>query len=137
MRFAVSLLAAFAFIADAGADGLFGHLLEPGVLRVDQVIGTRVVAPDGTPIGSIEEVLYDPATGKAVEVGVQGERYPVNALLSGDKSGEVVVDQPASAGASTLMVSPRVERFSRAAHDALVDLTEGLILKGPGKAAPE
>ena len=128
-RFATLVLAA-AFIADAGAEGLYSHLYEPGRLRVESVIGMEVVTPGGELLGTIREVLFDRATGRVVGVALDRSAvpYPIDALVSAD-SGRRVVAEPllesAAAGASALRPASRAPMA--APPGLVIDLREGRV----------
>jgi sporulation protein YlmC with PRC-barrel domain len=127
MRRAATLVVATAFIADAGAAGLYSDLYEPGTLSVDSVIGMEVVSPAGELIGTIREVLYDRASGKVEGIALDRRAlsYPIEALLAADGGRRVVAEShldAASAGASGV-VSARP--LAAASRGFVIDLREG------------
>ena len=133
MRAAVTLVATLAILTVAAAQGLFSHLAEAEALTLDQIIGTPVVTPEGRRVGRIDDLLYEAATGKVVEVEINAQRFPVHALVSSDKPGEVVLDRPAAAsgGSSALLpgvATPAFSRASRAPGKVRVSLPEGRVL---------
>lgn len=141
MRRSAALLA-FAFLTDASAQGIYGHLYEPGALPLDEIIGMEVLTPEGRPLGRITDLIVERATGTVEEVAVGAARYPVRTLISGDTPGRLVVlelPQAASAGATALLpISAGSERHggqghSRASRDLgtpegfALDLREGRV----------
>ena len=134
MRRLATLVAAAAFFADAGAEGLYSHLYEPGTLSVEEVIGMEVEASDGKPTGKVRDVLFDPATGRVegVIVDTSGVIYPVEALVSSERAGRLIaqpVFEAASAGGSALQSTP--QRAFSAARGLVIDLREGRIRPRP------
>jgi sporulation protein YlmC with PRC-barrel domain len=130
MRGAATFVVATAFIADAGAAGLYSDLYEPGSLSVDSVIGMEVVSPTGELIGTIREVLYDRATGKVEGIALDRGTlsYPIEALLAADEGRRVVAESlldAASAGASGLVPARRPS--AAAARGFVIDLREGRV----------
>jgi hypothetical protein len=127
MRRFATLVAAAAFLPGAAAEGLFDHLYEPGTLRVEDVVGMEVVAPDGAPAGIIQELLFDLASGRIESIALDhGATYPVGALVSSSTAGRVIAEpvlEPASAGASALR--PAQVRSPSRAREGLIDLREG------------
>jgi sporulation protein YlmC with PRC-barrel domain len=133
------LLAALAFIVDARAQSLYGHLYEPGALPLNEIIGMEVVTAEGRGLGRITDLVFDPSTGGIEEVAVGNARYPLSALISGNEPGRVVVEPPlqSSAGATALLPLSAGERlsekFSRASRDLgspeqiIVDLKQGRV----------
>jgi len=106
MRRSAILVAALAFLSDAGAQGFYGHLYEPGALPLKEVIGMDVVTPAGHRLGKITDLVLDPASGSVEEIAVGSARYPLSTLVSGDAPGGLVVLEPpgeASAGAGALL----------------------------------
>jgi len=146
MRRTAALLAALAFLTEAGAQGLYGHLYEPGALRLDEIIGMEVVTAEGRRLGRITDVIFERATGTVEEVAVGAARYPLSALVSADKPGRVVVrERPSvvqefssesSAGPTALLPisaggkSPHAGRELGAPEDITVDLREGRVRPG-------
>jgi sporulation protein YlmC with PRC-barrel domain len=134
------LLAALGFLADAGAQGLYGHLYEPGELRLNQIIGMEVVTTEGRRLGRITDLTFDRATGGIEEVAVGAARYPLSALISSMEPGRVVLLElplQSSAGATSLLPlstgEKLSEKFSRASRDLgspeqiIVDLKQGRV----------
>jgi len=140
MRRSAALLAAFAFLTDASAQGFYGHLYEPVALPLDEIIGMEVLTPEGRPLGRITDLIVERATGIVEEVAVGAARYPVHTLISGDAPGRLVVlelPQAASAGATALLPisagSHGGQAYSRASRElgaregTAVDLREGRV----------
>jgi sporulation protein YlmC with PRC-barrel domain len=135
MRRNAMLLAALAFLGDASAQGQYGHLYEPGELRLDQIIGMEVVTTEGRRLGRITELIFDHATGGIEEVALGAARYPVGSLVSGTEPGRVLLEPPleSAAGASALVplsAGKKASGTSRelgAPSEIIVDLLEGRI----------
>ena len=132
MRRTATLLAALVLIADARAQGMYGRFLEAGTRGRRDVIGMEVLTPEGRSLGRISDVLVERETGRVEEIAVGSASYPVSALLSGDRPGEVVVREmpfSSSAGASALLPGPTraLLRASRdyGGGDAVIDLRDG------------
>jgi sporulation protein YlmC with PRC-barrel domain len=132
------LLTALAFIADSRAQSLYGHLYEPGVLPLNEIIGMEVVTAEGRRLGRVTDLLFEPVTGEVRALAVGAASYPVSALLSGDEPRQVLVEPPlaSSAGATALLslsAGKFSENFLRASRDLgspyeiIVDLKEGRI----------
>jgi PRC-barrel domain len=125
-----TLVAGVTLIADAGAEGLYSHLYDPGSLSLESVVGMEVVAPWGERLGAIREVLFDSVTGKleAIALDRVGAPYPIESLVSAESGPRIVAEprlEPASAGASALrMVRPPA---AAASHGFLIDLREGRV----------
>jgi sporulation protein YlmC with PRC-barrel domain len=138
MRRSAQLFASFVFVANAGAEGLYGHLYEPGPLRLNEIIGMEVLTPEGRRLGRVTDLLFDRATGEVREVAVGGARYPVSALLSGDEPGQVLLEPPlaSSAGATALLPLSAGKGLSRASRELgspdaiIVDLLQGRVRPG-------
>jgi sporulation protein YlmC with PRC-barrel domain len=135
MRRIAALLAALAFVSEARAEGgLYDYLFEPGALRLNEVIGMEVVTPEGKSLGKISDLLFDRRTDKVERVDLENGSYPVKALVSGDKPGQVVVEVPfrSSGGASALLpatakpLSPATRELG-SPDELVLDLREGRI----------
>jgi sporulation protein YlmC with PRC-barrel domain len=115
--------------------GLYGHLYEPGALRMSEIIGMEVVTPEGQRLGRITDLYFDRANGGVEEVAVGGARYPVSALLSGEEPGQVILEPPlaSSAGATALLPLSAGKGLSRASRELgspdaiIVDLLQGRV----------
>lgn len=138
MRRIALLVLALALVAEVGAQGLFGHLHEPETLPLEEILGTEVLTPEGRSLGRITDLLIDRATGKVEEVAVENMRYPLRALVSADRPGQVVLAPSigeASAGATALRpISSRAEEaYARASRELgssdqiSIDLREGRV----------
>ena len=130
MRWTASLVAALAFASSAYAEGFFAHLFEPETLALDEVIGMEVVSTQGKSLGRIRDVLYDRSTGaiEVIALDGAGERYPMNAFVSADSPGKVLIEPPpdmSSAGATTLLVAPLPALSSARGEPVLIDLRAG------------
>jgi sporulation protein YlmC with PRC-barrel domain len=112
-------LASLAFLANAGAEGLYGHLYEPATLHLNEIIGMEVVTPEGRRLGRITELYFDRASGEVHEVALGATRYPISGLVSGDEPGQVVFEPPftASAGATAFLPLSTGKRLSRASRE--------------------
>jgi sporulation protein YlmC with PRC-barrel domain len=127
-RFATLVLAVV--FAEAGAEGLYSHLYEPGRLSMDSVIGMEVVTPGGELLGTIREVLFDRASGRIEGIALDRSAvaYPIDALVSAD-SGHRLVAEPlleaASAGASALRPAARAPVAGP--PGLVIDLREGRV----------
>ena len=131
MRRIAILVTAALLIADAGAEGLYSDLFEPGSLSIESVVGMEIVAPGGELLWAIREVLFDAATGTvvAIAVGAGGATYPIESLVSAESGPGAVAEpllEPASAGASALRPAARAASASRG---LLIDLREGRVLR--------
>lgn len=138
MRRLALLIAVLALSKGSGAQGLYGYLHEPDALLLEEVIGTEVVTPEGRSLGRITDLLFDRATGRVEEVAVDSARYPLRALVSADRPGQVVLEAlagEASAGAGALrpISAGGEERFARASRELgsseriIIDLREGRV----------
>ena len=125
------MLAMAAFLTGAGAEGTYGD--DPTVLRLSEVIGIEVLTPEGRRLGTITDLLFERTSGSVEEVAVGAARYPISALLSGARPGQVVLELPwsSSAGASALPRSAGKDlvRASRVASPeaVTVDLLQGRV----------
>jgi sporulation protein YlmC with PRC-barrel domain len=133
-RFALVIVALAAF-AEAQA--------QDDMLRVDEVIGMEVVTPEGRPLGRITDLLAERDTGKVERVAVGSTSYPVSALLSADRPGQVVLELPfgSSGGASAFLqpagtrLAPVTREFGPA--EALsIDLRDGRVQRGRERGPP-
>jgi sporulation protein YlmC with PRC-barrel domain len=119
---------AAAFLADAGAEGLYSDLYEPGVIDLDSVIGMEVLAPGGELVGKIREILFDRASGRIEGIALERGTYPIEALVSADDERRVVAEpslDAASAGASTFRTqAPHAAQSSGA---FVIDLREARV----------
>jgi sporulation protein YlmC with PRC-barrel domain len=128
-------LASLAFLANAGAEGLYGHLHEPASLHLSEIIGMEMVTPEGRRLGRITDLYFDRASGEVHEVAVGAARYPVSALVSGDEPRQVVFEPPfaASAGASAFLPLSAGKSLTRASRElgppeaVVVDLLQGRV----------
>jgi sporulation protein YlmC with PRC-barrel domain len=128
-------LASLAFLANAGAEGLYGHLYEAATPHLNEIIGMEVLTPEGRRLGRITDLYFDRASGEVHEVAVGATSYPVSALVSGDEPGQVVFEPPfaASAGATAFLPRSAGERLSRASRElgppeaVVVDLLQGRV----------
>ena len=130
MRRTATLVAAAAFIANAGAEGLYSHLYEPESVSVESVIGMEVVTPTGELLGRIREVLFDRATGKVEGVALDRSAlpYPIDTLVSADAGRRVIAEpllEAASGGASALRSAP--VRSVAGSRGLVIDLREGRV----------
>jgi sporulation protein YlmC with PRC-barrel domain len=131
-------VASFVFLANAGAEGFYGHLYEPWTLRLSEIIGMEVVTPEGQRLGRVTDLLFDRGTGEVREVAAGSARYPVSGLVSGDEPRQVVFDPPfaSSAGGTALLQLSAEKRLSRASRELgspeeiIVDLKEGRVRPG-------
>jgi sporulation protein YlmC with PRC-barrel domain len=140
MRRSALLVAAAAFVANANAQGSYGDLCGPLVLRLSEIIGIEVLTPEGYPLGRITDLYFDRASGGVEEVAVGAARYPVSALVSGDAPRQIVLEPQlarfASAGASALLASDG-KSLSLASREpgspdrVLVDLLQGRVRLEP------
>jgi sporulation protein YlmC with PRC-barrel domain len=133
MRRIAALLAALAFLSEAGAEGgLYDHLFDPGALRLDEVIGMEVVTPEGSSLGKIRDLLVDRQSGEVLGIALDRGSHPVSALVSGAQPGQVVVELPfgSSGGASALQpatakpLSPATRELG-SPDELVLDLREG------------
>src|SRR5262245_12396376 len=141
MRRSALFVAAVAFVANANAQGLYGEIFEPLVLRLSGIIGIEVLTPEGISLGRITDVYFDRASGGVEEVAVGAARYLVSAMVSGDAPRQIVLDpQPASfasAGASALAPLSDARSLSLASRElgspdrVFVDLLQGRVRLGP------
>jgi hypothetical protein len=132
MRQAAIFVAALAFVAQARAEGFYGHLFDPQSLPLDEVIGMEVVTADGKSLGRIHDVLFDPATGAIASIALDGagERYAVDALVAADVPGKVFIEpplEPSSAGASALLGKPSAPLSSARGEALVIDLRDGRV----------
>ncbi len=112
---------------------------DPGHLRLIEIIGMRVLSPNGEALGVIGDLIVDPRTRRIEYIAVEPpygrgimSRYPVDALVAGGP-GEVVVDvslSSSSAGASALAgaLQPSGLSFATAERgegEPVVDLLDG------------
>jgi sporulation protein YlmC with PRC-barrel domain len=110
-----------------------------GHLRLAEIIGMRVLSPNGEALGVIGDLIVDPRSRRIEYITVEPQyrggstsRYPVEALIAGGPS-EVVVDLSllsSSAGESALVgpVQPSGLSFAtaeRSKGEPIVDLLEG------------
>ena len=141
MRRSARFFASFAsslFLANAGAEGFYGHPYEPWTLRLSEIIGMEVVTPEGRRLGRITDLLFDRGTGEVREVATGSARYPVSGLVSGDEPRQVVFEPPfaSSTGGTALLPLPAEKRLSRASRELgspdeiIVDLREGRLRPG-------
>lgn len=93
-------LVRFEGVADrTGAEGLRGLVLragalaDPGTLWVHELIGARVVAADGTPLGTVAGVEANPASDLLVLEG--GALIPLRFVTALEPGQQVTVDVPA------------------------------------------
>jgi sporulation protein YlmC with PRC-barrel domain len=125
------MLAMAAFLTGAGAEGTYGD--DPTVLRLSEVIGIEVLTPEGRRLGTITDLLVERTSGSVEEVAVGAARYPISALLSGARPGQVVLELPwsSSAGGSAQSHSAGKDlvRASRVASPeaVTVDLLQGRV----------
>jgi hypothetical protein len=128
MRRAAATVFAAAFLADAGAEGLYSHLYDPGVLALDSVIGMEVLAPSGELLGKIREILFDRVSGHVEGVALERGSFPIEALVAADDERRVVAEpalDAASAGASSLQAQPR--RAAEGVGALVIDLREARV----------
>ena len=130
MRRTALLILATAFLVEAGAENLYSHLYEPGLLAVDAVIGMEVVTPLGEPLGRIREVLFDRDTGRVESIALDGTGvlYPAASLVSADHDGQLIAApalDAASAGGTGLLASSARPLFP--ASGLLIDLQDGRV----------
>ena len=133
MRRIAMLIATLAVVAHARAEGLYERLFEPRMMPVEEVIGMKVVTPDGTPLGTIRDLLFDRNTGIVQSIAVDGSgttTFPVSALLSSDAPGTVVVEPPldfSSGGPSALLAAPAKPLSSANGAGLVIDLRAGRV----------
>lgn len=135
MRRTAFLLATLAFLADAGAEGTYGHLYEPGALHLSEIIGMEVLTPDGRRLGTITDLYFDGASGAVEEVAIGAARYPIGALFSADEPGQVLLEPPrsSSAGGTALLPLAAPKRLSQASRElgspeaVIIDLLQGRV----------
>ena len=126
------MLAMAAFLTGAGAEGTYGD--DPTVLRLSEVIGIEVLTPEGRRLGTITDLLFERTSGSVEEVAVGAARYPISALLSGARPGQVVLESSwtSSAGGSALLPLSAGKDLVRASRVAspeavTVDLLQGRV----------
>jgi sporulation protein YlmC with PRC-barrel domain len=131
----VLLLMALGFLAEARAQGFYEELHDPVALRLGEVIGMEVITPEGRPLGRITELLAERDTGKVERIAVGTATYPVSALLSSERPGQVVLELPfsSSGGASAFLQPAAGRRLAPVTRDfgppegLTIDLRDGRV----------
>jgi sporulation protein YlmC with PRC-barrel domain len=126
------MLAMAGFLTGAAAEGTYGD--DPTVLRMSEVVGIEVLTPEGRRLGTITDLLIERTSGSVEEVAVGAARYPIGALVSGARPGQVVLEPPgASSAGGTALLPPSagkdLVRASRVASPEVltVDLLQGRV----------
>src|SRR5262245_3575382 len=132
------MLAMAAFLTEAGAEGRCGHLDDPTLLCLSEVIGAEVLTPEGRRLGTITDLLFERTTGSVEEVAVGAARYPISALLSGARPGQVVLEPPGTSSAGGTAPQPLAARkdLVRASHVVSPGAVTVDVLQGRVRPAP-
>jgi sporulation protein YlmC with PRC-barrel domain len=135
MRRSAALMAMLAVVTQARADGgFYEHLLEPAAVALADVIGMRVRAADGRPLGRVVDVLFRRGTGEVEQVVLEHSSHPIGGLVASETPGELILEQSfpdlASAGATSFRAQAQApllaaSREGAAPDQLVVDLRDG------------